>query len=259
MIKLIASDLDGTLLRDGAQSLTPKVLELVGRIKERGILFAAASGRQYRNLKRLFYPEVKDVVFVAENGGLVMQNDLRLSCTPIKRTLGDALMRDILSFPDCEVLLCGQDTCYISPREKHYGDFLVYTLRNTVTVVDDLFSIDEDYIKISAYIHNKGAARMAPYFIDKWGGGLHAAIAGAQWVDFTVADKGSALRAAQEKYGFARDEMVAFGDNFNDVPMFEVVGHSFAMDTADRQVKKHSSGICSQPEMVMEKILAGGL
>lgn len=259
MIKLIASDLDGTLLRGGAQSLAPQVLELIGRIKRQGILFAAASGRQYRNLERLFYPVGRDVVFVAENGGLVMQNGLRLSCSPIRRPLGDALMRDILSFPDCEVLLCGQETCYISPRQKSYGDFMVYTLRNTVTVVDDLFSVNEDYIKISAYIHEKGAARMAPYFIEKWGNSVHTAIAGEQWVDFTVADKGSALRAVQEKFRIARDEIAAFGDNFNDVPMFEAAGHSFAMDTADRQVQKHSSSICSQPEIIMEKILAGSL
>ena len=46
MIKLIASDLDGTLLRNGAQEVDPKVYDLIRTLKEKGVHFAAASGRQ---------------------------------------------------------------------------------------------------------------------------------------------------------------------------------------------------------------------
>ncbi len=45
MIKLIASDLDGTLLQNGAQALTPRTVPLILRLAECGIIFAAASGR----------------------------------------------------------------------------------------------------------------------------------------------------------------------------------------------------------------------
>ena len=44
MIKLIASDLDGTLLKNGAQELPPEVCGLILKLKEKGIHFAAASG-----------------------------------------------------------------------------------------------------------------------------------------------------------------------------------------------------------------------
>ena len=43
MIKLIASDLDGTILKNGAQELPEGFCELVRRLKEKGIQFAAAS------------------------------------------------------------------------------------------------------------------------------------------------------------------------------------------------------------------------
>ncbi|MCI8768406.1 MAG: HAD hydrolase family protein, partial [Ruminococcus sp.] len=46
MIKLVASDLDGTLLQNGAQELTPRALDLVRRLTEKGIVFVASSGRQ---------------------------------------------------------------------------------------------------------------------------------------------------------------------------------------------------------------------
>ena len=56
MIKLVASDLDGTLLLNGAQSLPEELFPLIKELKELGILFVAASGRQYANMKRMFAP-----------------------------------------------------------------------------------------------------------------------------------------------------------------------------------------------------------
>ena len=62
MIRLIATDLDGTLLeRDG--SLPEDTFEVVRMLNEQGIRFAASSGRQYGNLVRLFAPVVRTVLF----------------------------------------------------------------------------------------------------------------------------------------------------------------------------------------------------
>ena len=75
MIKLIASDLDGTLLLNGAQKLPEDIFPLIRRLKEMGILFAAASGRQYNNMKRLFAPVVSDMAFICENGAVAFWKD----------------------------------------------------------------------------------------------------------------------------------------------------------------------------------------
>lgn len=56
MIKLIASDLDGTLLKNGAQEPNPRIYDIIKRLKEKGIRFTAASGRQHYNLRLLFEP-----------------------------------------------------------------------------------------------------------------------------------------------------------------------------------------------------------
>ena len=66
MIKLIASDLDGTLLQNGAQELDPIIFDQIRTLKENGIHFAAASGRQYPNLRRLFAPVQDDISYIAE-------------------------------------------------------------------------------------------------------------------------------------------------------------------------------------------------
>ena len=54
MIKLIASDIDGTLLQEGSDRLDPEFYTVIPELKKRGILFAAASGRGYASISRLF-------------------------------------------------------------------------------------------------------------------------------------------------------------------------------------------------------------
>ena len=76
MIRLIASDLDGTLLQKGTQSLTPDVISFIERLyTEYGIIFVAASGRQYPNLVRLFGSASKYMAFICENGAAVFYQD----------------------------------------------------------------------------------------------------------------------------------------------------------------------------------------
>ena len=50
MIKLVASDIDGTLLRDGNTEISKEVFEHIRRLKESGVLFAAASGMTFMTM-----------------------------------------------------------------------------------------------------------------------------------------------------------------------------------------------------------------
>ena len=87
MVKLIASDLDGTLLQNGAQDVNPIVFDQIRILKEHGILFAAASGRQYLNLRRLFTPVQNDIAYIAENGSLCIYNEETISKGIIEQDL----------------------------------------------------------------------------------------------------------------------------------------------------------------------------
>ena len=87
MIKLVASDLDGTLLLNGAQSVEDSMFETIGKLLDRGILFAPASGRQMTSLKRLFAPVAEELVYISENGALVSYKGKTIAKTPMKREL----------------------------------------------------------------------------------------------------------------------------------------------------------------------------
>ena len=77
MIKLIACDMDGTLL-DSAKRLPAELPEVIAKLKEKGVLFCVASGRQYASLRRDFDAYADDMLFICENGALVMQRDQRV-------------------------------------------------------------------------------------------------------------------------------------------------------------------------------------
>ena len=53
MIRLIVTDIDGTLLHDHATNVDFQYFELIKKMKNKGILFCVASGRQYQNLRNI--------------------------------------------------------------------------------------------------------------------------------------------------------------------------------------------------------------
>ena len=71
MIKLIASDLDGTLLKEGSMDINPEIYDIIRKLKAKGIVFAAVSGREYDSIERVFAPVKDDIYFIAGNGGII--------------------------------------------------------------------------------------------------------------------------------------------------------------------------------------------
>ena len=65
-IKLIACDLDGTLLHPGEREPRPEAFELIDELHRRGIVFMPASGRQYASLRYLFAPVADELAYVCE-------------------------------------------------------------------------------------------------------------------------------------------------------------------------------------------------
>ena len=53
MVKFVASDLDGTLLLNGAQSVDESAVQYINKLVDNGVIFAPASGGQITSLKRL--------------------------------------------------------------------------------------------------------------------------------------------------------------------------------------------------------------
>ena len=96
MIKLIASDLDGTLLLNKAQTLPEDLFPLIRALNELGIRFVAASGRQYPNMKRLFAPVASDISFICENGALAVEKGQVLYQDRFDKELANEILTAII-------------------------------------------------------------------------------------------------------------------------------------------------------------------
>ena len=95
MIKLIVADSDGTLAEDGACSLNPELLELILQLKEQGIYFVAASGRNVSSMERIFEPIRDKIFYIAGNGGYVGCYGRQLFITEYRKELAADVIRDM--------------------------------------------------------------------------------------------------------------------------------------------------------------------
>lgn len=252
-MKFIASDLDGTLLLDKSMQVSQEMFRLISKYQEQGVLFCAASGRQYNSLRGLFAPVAEDLVYVCENGAVVFYKGEVLGKTCIPRADALAICRSILAQPNCEVLISGERTSYLLPKQEDYVDHIQYFVGNHVTLVPALEAIPEEILKVSAFCRD-GAVKYEEPLGRPWKEKMNVAVSGRRWLDFTVAGKEDALEIVHQKLGISPAEMVSFGDNFNDVGMLRYTGRSFAMQSAPDAVKQAATGVCTRVEQTLAQL-----
>ena len=74
MIKFIATNMDGTLLNDNGK-INERMFDLIHDLNDKGIKFAAASGRFYSQLSKNFEKVNTNMIFIAHNGALIKYNN----------------------------------------------------------------------------------------------------------------------------------------------------------------------------------------
>lgn len=252
MIKLIASDLDGTLLEpDG--TLPEGIFETIEELSALGIRFIAASGRQYANLQRLFQPVWKQMAFVCENGAVNVIDDKIIGVVPIADDMAQELVRDIQD-AGMNLLISGKRNSYVLNQNRAFTDDIIYRLRNNAAVINDVSEICEPMLKISGQI-STGLPEISARFSEKWENRISAVVSGADWFDFTIAHKGIGLEMIIKEMNVKPSELVAFGDNFNDERMLALAGYPFLMQQADPRLRKPNIRLCNKVLPVLHEII----
>lgn len=256
-IRVVASDFDGTILKNGAQEVDGIYFPLIRSLKAQGISFIAASGRQYGNLRRLLAPVADEISFICENGALIAQGEKILAINEIERGLAEALISDMEKVRGAECLVSCAGTSCVAPVDPGFADYMRNTVKNTVSVFESLSQVKEPVIKLALYWPDGIPQEQELWFREKYGGHLSIVDGGGGWLDFTNkgVDKGSALRHLAEAEGFRLDEVLCFGDSGNDVGMLRAAGLSYAMDTAKDEVKACADRQCSMVSDILKQLL----
>lgn len=221
MIKLMISDLDGTLLMEKETALRKDIFALILQLKERGILFAVASGRRYEELKKLFGREAYDMIFVCENGALILYRENILYQRSIPKAISNAFLQELLQTRAFEWLAAGVRTCYTNSKNKEYLAMLKEKGLHPMQI-NGLRDIPEAIVRISVY-------RAEEITFEKWKTELKLSYQGEDWLDFTEKEvnKGLALQEVRKRFLKNGDEVIAFGNGDNDKEMLALAEHAY--------------------------------
>ena len=252
-IKMICSDLDGTLLQYGRKTLEPEVFGLIEALADRGILFCPASGRQYTSLRALFAPVAERCAFLCENGGVLYKDETCIGKTPMPRALAEEIARDLWerSEGQGEVMLSGQNCAYLMERGLGMLDRVKF-IGNCYKIIRDPSDVPEEIVKVSVYLH-EGVDAYVDRFVPRWKE-ANCAVAGPYWIDTTLANKGTGVRALCKVLGVAPDEVLAFGDNYNDTAMLDLVGHPYIMERAAAPLRARYPRHTHRTEVVIQTL-----
>ncbi len=247
MIKCVLSDIDGTLLHGGQTEIDPAVFTQIARLRAQGILFCPASGRQYQSLRRLFAPIADEICYICENASVVYgvgNPGEILSKSVLPTTQALRLCADILATDSAELVISGVNACYICPKEVDLTDHLVNNMGNRAVTIPTPSDVPEEMIKVCLFAPNG----MTPALYDlqaRWCGTFNALVSGKQWMDFTLSDKSDGVHTICAHFGIAPEEILAVGDNYNDVKMLGLVGQPYLMENAVPELKAQFTNHCS--------------
>lgn len=258
MIRLVASDMDGTILRNGAQTLPLRIAALIPELHKNNILFTAASGRQYDGLKALMGPAAPLCDYICENGAMAVHNGEIIYKALFDHDMGNAIMEDIWNCEDCEIHLSAPEAAYIQAKDTAYAWHVKNVLHNTIIETDNIFRTGAEYIKISAYVHGDRTEEYLQIFREHWGQELLVVSTCDHWIDFVpdYIHKGSALKALLDCTGISPQEVMSFGDNYNDMEMLRMSGERYAIFDAVPELIEAAGQTCNDVADVLESLLS---
>lgn len=238
-IKLIAADMDGTLL-NSKQELPPGFPDTIRKLHQKGICFAAASGRQFINLQKVFAEVADDMVFIAENGSLVAKGRQVIYTLPVPEHRLEDIYNTADAIPGTTVLLCGTKAAYLKHPDAMADEHSARYYTSRVFSDDPLRTVKEHgdaIIKVAIFHEEDGALCRTP--MEKFSAELKLTLAAKNWLDVSHPDvnKGTAMSFLLKDFGLTPENCMAFGDYPNDTELLKSVYYSYAMANAVQSIK----------------------
>ena len=221
MVKLLISDVDGTLLGKNEQSVSPAIIKQIAALLARGCQVAVASGRTYHSLTGLFRELADRLFFIPCDGALCISNGKTLYHRPIpsediRRALTVARNEGL------SLLLCSADHGYALGNQA-FCEKLKNENTELFTPISSLGEIRSPVYKLAFYGKAPNFRSVPP--------SLRLAYKADGWCEyvFRYADKGTALSDLQNRLFLSVLDTAAIGDGYNDTAMLKNAKYAYAL------------------------------
>ena len=234
-IRLVALDMDGTLLNSGKE-LPPDFLPWVKAHPD--ILTVIGSGRPRGGL-RDYFDENLQMVYLCDNGAMVYRGEQLLFSQPMPLLHVSSILTFLAGHQGVVPVISSAGCAYV-PEVGASEWREIHRFYRDLKVCHDLIGAarQDPVAKVALYLP-KGNSEEFARELDRAALPVLHACSGKEWIDLMEpgVNKGSALRQTMDRMGIARGECMAFGDYMNDIEMLRSADFSFAMGNATQEVK----------------------
>ncbi|MDR2532834.1 MAG: HAD family hydrolase [Oscillospiraceae bacterium] len=256
---LYLTDLDGTLLNYAAK-LKPRTAEILNRQIKNGALFSYATARRFQTAGPIMQEVEMNIPVITMNGVIIVdpKTGERISTDYIAENSIEAAKRFIIENNETPLVYSHVDGVErVSFLNKSHKAIKAFNdtrkgdpFRHACNSYDELFKGEICYItflnpesEISAIdaVLNRENGFCAVTYLDTYTKNL-------RFYEAWSVNVSKAVAALKLKELAGADKIIAFGDNLNDIPMFEIADESYAVENAVTELKAIATGIISSNE-----------
>ena len=247
-IKVIATDMDGTLLDPKGQLDLPRLEKILDKLDQCDIRFVIATGNEVHRMRQLLGHLAERVVLVVANGARIFENDELLQA----QTWDDAMVDKALGHfkgRECQdqFVVTGMNGGFVkegtvfTELDKFMTPEMIEKLYQRMNFVDEFdSSLFGGVLKMSMVVGEERLDSVLQEVNDLFDGHVRAVSSGYGCIDILQdgIHKAWGLVELLKRWNLKPEQIMAFGDSENDIEMLELAGISYAMENAEEAVKR---------------------
>lgn len=240
MYKLVAIDLDGTLLTDQME-ITPNTITAIRQVVESGVMVTLATGRMFPSAKKFAEQLDLNVPLITYQGAII--KDVGKKKVWFERPVSKEISERLIEFAvkhQVHIQVYQDDIVYVA---EDNAEIQGYAREGDVcyTVVDDLNSLTEKgFTKVLFIGEPTYLDRLQIELQGEFGSDAHIAKSKPHYLEVTdpEANKGTALLYLAKQLGIQQSEIIGIGDNHNDFELITTAGLGVAMGNGVEELKR---------------------
>ena len=247
-IRVIATDMDGTLLDPKGQLDLPRLEKILDKLDQCDIRFVIATGNEVHRMRQLLGHLAERVVLVVANGARIFENNELIQA----QTWDDAMVDKALAHfkgRECQdqFVVTAMNGGFVkkgtvfTELDKFMTPEMIEKLYQRMNFVDEFDpNLFGGVLKMSMVVGEERSESVLQEINDLFDGHVRAVSSGYGCIDILQdgIHKAWGLVELLKRWNLKPEQIMAFGDSENDIEMLELAGISYAMENAEEAVKE---------------------